>query len=57
MSQADKNPADVELIPGNDVILLSPEAFDSFERQLNEAPSVADNEKLQELLKRPTRWA
>lgn len=56
MSQDDQKPQVAEAIPGNEVISMSPEAFDRFEQQLNEMPSVAENEKLQELLKRPTRW-
>lgn len=57
MSQNDQNPEVAEIIPGNEVILLSPEAFDRFEKQLEKLPRVADNEKLQELLKRTPPWS
>lgn len=56
MNQNDQKPEVDESIPGNEVITISPEAFDRFEQQLIEMPSVADNEKLQELLKRPRPW-
>ncbi|MBI6883097.1 DUF1778 domain-containing protein [Pseudomonas putida] len=54
MSQAEKPSEDVE-IPGNEVFVLSDEAFDRFEQQLNDSP-MSDNEALQALLKRPTPW-
>lgn len=55
MSQADNNPADVEPIPGNEVILLSPEAFDRLE-QIMEEPAEP-NQALIDLMNRPKRWA
>ena len=57
MSQNEQKPLVAPSIPGDDVIMLSPEAFDGFEQQLKDAPSVADNEKLQSLLSRPKPWA
>lgn len=57
MSQTDQKPSDVVAIPGNEVMELSPEAFESFEKQLEEAPSIADNQALQNLLNRPKPWA
>lgn len=57
MSHADQKPSDAEVIPGNEVMELSPEAFENFEKQLAEAPSIADNQALQNLLNRPKPWA
>lgn len=55
MSQADNKPADVELIPGNEVILLSPEAFDRLEQILDEPAEPP--QALIDLMNRPKRWA
>lgn len=55
MSQADNNPADVEPIPGNEVILLSPEAFDRLEQILDEPAEPP--QALIDLMNRPKRWA
>lgn len=55
MSQAENLRLAVE-IPGNEVFVLSDEAFDRFEQQMNDNP-ISDNEALRALLKRPTRWS
>jgi len=55
MSQIDENTVDGELIPGNEIILLPPEAFDRFE-QLLEAPAEP-NQALIDLMNRPKPWA
>lgn len=56
MSNTDSKPTDDLVIPRGENIVLSAEAFDRLEQQLEENPMSA-NEPLKALMARETRWS